>query len=64
MDTGNTEGSGMSDEESEEASGSSKDPCALSMLDEEAVSDDDEQDRAQQTLQVSSQRPWCSVSSI
>lgn len=54
----------MSDDESEEASGSSKDPRALSRFDEEAVSDDDEQDRAQQTLQASSQLLRSSVSYV
>ena len=55
VETGNTEGSGMSDDECEEPSGSSTQaPRALNMLEEASVSDDDELERAQQTLQASS----------
>lgn len=45
----------MSDDECEEPSGSStKAPRALNMLEEASVSDDDELERAQQTLQARS----------
>ena len=52
VDTGNTEG-GMSDDETEQASGSNKPPHD-GFLDEESVADEDEQQdrRAQQMLNV------------